>query len=343
MSLPLLIRYDTACRAVAEAKTVDEAKDIRDKAIAMQAYARQAKNRDLEADALEIRMRAMRKLDQLRQAQKNTVGLNTGSRNLGGLSNNPPNERPTLASQGIDKNLAHSARKLGALSDEDFEPAVSEGREALSDVVNKAMLTRVRDARRAERMSRLAELSRTDAPLPSDRRYPIILADPPWNFQVHSGPDNDWSAEQQYPAMDLESICALPVAEIATPEAVLFLWVPACNLHEAMRVVDAWGFKYVTCAAWVKTTGAPGLGHWFRTDHELPLVARRGDVPCPLPADRSSSVIRAPRREHSRKPDEVYDIIERMFPDLPKIELFARARRSGWDAWGNEPEKFDAA
>jgi N6-adenosine-specific RNA methylase IME4 len=342
MSLPSLARYDAACRAVAEAKTLDEAKGIRDKAIAMQAYARQAKNRDMEADALEIRMRATRRLDQLRQAQKETVGLNQGKLRRG-LLENPRDERPTLASQGIDKNLAHAARKLGALSEEDFERAVNEGREALSDVVRNAMRAKTSEARRAERMARLLEVSRADAPLPSDRRYPVILADPPWSFQVHNGPDNDWSAEQQYPAMDLESICALPVAGIATPDAVLFLWVPACNLHEALRVVDAWGFEYLTCAVWVKTTGAPGLGPWFRTDHELLLVARRGDVPTPLPADRPSSVIRAPRREHSRKPDEVYDIIERMFPDLPKLELFARSRRSGWDAWGNEPEKFDAA
>jgi hypothetical protein len=126
-----LVRYDAACRAVAEAKTVDEAKDIRDKAIAMQAYARQAKNRDLEADALEIRMRATRRLDQLRQAQKATVGLNEGGRPpKTGLVENPVS--PTLASQGIDKSLAHNARKLGALSEEDFERKVAEGRSAVS-------------------------------------------------------------------------------------------------------------------------------------------------------------------------------------------------------------------
>jgi DNA N-6-adenine-methyltransferase Dam len=129
-----LVRYDAACRAVAEAKTVDEAKSIRDKAVAMQAYARQAKNRDLEADALEIRMRATRRLDQLRQAQKGTVGLSVGTRGSR-VKGARVDEKPTLASQGIDKNLAHNARKLGALSEEDFERAVSEGRSAL---INRA-------------------------------------------------------------------------------------------------------------------------------------------------------------------------------------------------------------
>jgi N6-adenosine-specific RNA methylase IME4 len=336
-----LVRYDAACRAVAEAKTVDEAKDIRDKAIAMQAYARQAKNRDLKADALEIRMRATRRLDQLRQAQKDTVGLNEGGRpSKTGLANNPV--LPTLASQGIDKNLAHNARKLGALSEEDFERAVGEARSALNDVVKNALRADAKEARHAERMAKLVEVSRANAPLPSDRRYPVIYADPPWKFRVHEGADNEWAAEQHYPTMELEDICALPVADtVATPDAVLFLWTPASNLLEALRVVDAWGFEYVTCAVWVKASGVLGFGHWVRTDHELLLVARRGSIPCPLPADRPSSVIQAPRREHSRKPDEAYEVIERMYPDLPRIELFARNARAGWAAWGNQTEKFD--
>src|ERR1700682_10611 len=129
-----LARYDAACRAVADAKTIDEAKDIRDKAVAMAAYARQAKNRDLEADAVEIRMRATRRLDQLRLAQKETVGLASGregKRKSLGVSNTP-SDRATLASQGIDKNLAKQARSLGALSDDRFEAAVADARQSVT-------------------------------------------------------------------------------------------------------------------------------------------------------------------------------------------------------------------
>jgi hypothetical protein len=113
-------QYDAACRAIAEAKAVDEVKDIRDQAVAWAAYARQAKNRDLEADAVEIRMRATRRLDQLRRAQAQTVGLNQGAAAGGqktgprGLFSNPRDLRPTLGSQGIDKNLAQQGRVLGA-------------------------------------------------------------------------------------------------------------------------------------------------------------------------------------------------------------------------------------
>jgi hypothetical protein len=119
-----LTRYDALCRAMAEAKSVDEVKHIRELAVAMAAYARQAKNRDLEADAVEIRMRATRRLDQLRQSQKETVGLNRGAAGGGkkegprGALITPRDLRPTLASQGIDKNLAKQGRVLGALSDE---------------------------------------------------------------------------------------------------------------------------------------------------------------------------------------------------------------------------------
>jgi hypothetical protein len=137
--------YDEACRKLAEARSVDEVKDIRDKAVAMAAYARQAKNRDLEADAVEIRLRATRKLDQLRQAQKDTVGLNRGAAGGGkkasprGVLVTPRDLRPTLASQGIDKNLAKQARALGALSDETFDVVVREARENISRLVRNTV------------------------------------------------------------------------------------------------------------------------------------------------------------------------------------------------------------
>jgi hypothetical protein len=123
-----LVKYDAACKAVAEAKSVDEAKDIHDKAVLWEVYARQAKNKDLEADAKAIRMRAIRKLDELRRAQKETVGLNTGAKGIG-KKGVRVTEKPTLASQGIDKNLAHKGRVLGAMSDEKFEEAVQEARD----------------------------------------------------------------------------------------------------------------------------------------------------------------------------------------------------------------------
>jgi len=140
-----LTKYDAACRAIAEAATVDEVKGFHDEAKAMAAYARQAKNRELEAQCVEIRMRATRRLGEMIAEQKRTVGLNRG--NAGGFSNNPPDERPTLESQGIGKNLAQQARTLSLLPEARFEERVAEAREvALGGVVDKAVKRRRRQA-----------------------------------------------------------------------------------------------------------------------------------------------------------------------------------------------------
>jgi hypothetical protein len=122
-----LAKYETACQALAEARTVDEVKDIHDKAVAMAAYARLAKNRELEAAAIEIRMRATRRFDQRRQAQKETVGLSAGARGSR-VRGARVDDKPTLASQGLDKNLAHQARLLGAMDEAAFERKVAEAR-----------------------------------------------------------------------------------------------------------------------------------------------------------------------------------------------------------------------
>jgi N6-adenosine-specific RNA methylase IME4 len=204
----------------------------------------------------------------------------------------------------------------------------------------KAIRAERAESRRAERIARIAEISTANAPLPQDRKYPVILADPPWHFEVYDDSGIQRAAASHYPTMELADICQLPIQNLATPDAVLFLWTTAPHLREALQVLDAWGFEYCTHFAWVKDKW--GLGYWVRNQHELLLITRRGNLPAPRPADRPSSVITAARREHSRKPDEAYELIERMYPELPKIELFARNRRDGWDVWGNEVSPYTA-
>jgi N6-adenosine-specific RNA methylase IME4 len=200
------------------------------------------------------------------------------------------------------------------------------------------------DSRRAERDLRLIEISKGNTGLPEDRRYPIILADPPWQFSAFVNDTRIRAPELHYQTMPLQEICDLQIGEkIATPDAMLFMWVPPALLFEYGKpVLDAWGFQHRGDFVWVKdgqlseTERRFSLGLYCRNQHEHLLIATRGERLHPDPSNLSPSTIYAPRREHSRKPDEVHEIIERMYPELPKIELFARKARPGWRVWGNE-------
>jgi N6-adenosine-specific RNA methylase IME4 len=187
-------------------------------------------------------------------------------------------------------------------------------------------------AARRVRRQRRDEALPPSPPLP-DGRFQVLYADPPWQF---GNPDGPHAPEQHYPTMPLDKIRALRVP--AADDTVLCLWAVTSLLPEALEVIHAWGFTYKTGAFWVK--GSIGPGVWFRNEYEQLLLATRGNWPPPEPEDRVSSVIRAPRRAHSQKPDEVYDLIERMYPHATKLELFARGKpRPGWAAWGNEVER----
>jgi N6-adenosine-specific RNA methylase IME4 len=134
--------------------------------------------------------------------------------------------------------------------------------------------------------------------------------------------------------MTWDELSALEISSIAENDAVMFMWAPGCKLQEALDLIKKWGFTYRSCAVWVKDK--IGQGQYFRNQHELLLVAVRGNPPTPQPRDRTSSVIEAQRRRHSEKPENVYAIIETMYPNSSKIELFARTTRPNWASWGNE-------
>jgi N6-adenosine-specific RNA methylase IME4 len=210
------------------------------------------------------------------------------------------------------------------------------------EILRKAQEIRAEmtEERRAQRIAKAVELSARSGPLPHDRKYPLLYADPPWRYDFSM--TSTRAIEANYPTLELEQICALPVSDLAAPTAILFLWVPPPILEKGFTVIRAWGFQYCTGAVWRKDK--IGAGFYFRQQHEHLLVASRGDMPAPPPPSRPPSVLDAPRREHSRKPDEAYELIERMYPELAKIELFARGTREGWAAWGNEaPPAMEAA
>lgn len=190
--------------------------------------------------------------------------------------------------------------------------------------------------RREERIHRIEEISRGNTPLLTKRRYPVIYADPPWRYENPPMGGGNRSIENHYPTMTLDEICALPVSEVAADDAILYLWVTAPKLIECFEVIKAWGFEYRTNMVWDKMK--IGMGYYARNQHELLLICKRGDMPPPAPGQQPPSVIRVERGEHSVKPAEFYEIIERNYPGIGKIELFCRSPREGWDAWGNQAE-----
>jgi N6-adenosine-specific RNA methylase IME4 len=190
-----------------------------------------------------------------------------------------------------------------------------------------------------DKASRRAELEAALAafrtPLPPGP-FEVLLADPPWRFKVWSRATGlDGAADNHYAVLLLSEIMALSVESIAAKHARLFLWTTAPMERRAHDVMEAWGFTYKSQAAWDK--GLIGTGYIFRNQHEILLYGARGKPRAPPPSVRRSSVIRAPRRRHSQKPDEAYEMIEAYFPDASKLELYARGPpRPGWRTWGAE-------
>lgn len=174
----------------------------------------------------------------------------------------------------------------------------------------------------------------------TNKKYNIIYADPPWQYKVYSKKGLGRSAESHYPTMSLEDIQALPVRDLAAADCVLFMWTTIPLLKDCFSVMRAWGFTYKTVAfVWIKKNRKSdslfwGMGHWTRANAELCMLATIGH-----PKRRSATVhqvIMSHIEEHSKKPEEARHRIIELVGDLPRIELFARQKTDGWDAWGNE-------
>ncbi len=183
--------------------------------------------------------------------------------------------------------------------------------------------------------------------------YSLIYADPAWSFASWSHRGEGKGASQHYDCMSIADICALPVKDITAKDAVLFMWVVQPMLPEALEVIKAWGFTYKTVGyVWVKIKGGQdrlfyagedvrkGLGYHTRAGCEQCWIAVKGDGYDRL-SQGEAQVVFSPLREHSRKPDEIRESIERLVGGVPRLEMFARASAKGWDTFGLETKKFD--
>lgn len=179
------------------------------------------------------------------------------------------------------------------------------------------------------------------------KTFSTILIDPPWQFQNRTGkvaPEHQ--RLRRYRTMTLDEIRALPVAAHAAEQSHLYLWCPNALLPEGLDVLDAWGFKYKTNLVWykIRKDGGPdgrGVGFYFRNVTELLLFGVRGRMRTLAPGRTQVNVLSSRKQEHSRKPDEMYELVEACSPG-PYLELFARERRAGWTQWGDEVDSYAA-
>jgi N6-adenosine-specific RNA methylase IME4 len=330
-----LVRYDAARRALAEARCIDEVADIRNKALAMEVYAKQAKDGELIAWSTEIKMRAERRLGEVMEDERQAglLAKAAGSKGKRGFLKNPR----TLAKRGIDKNLADRARKAAAMPEGKFEAGVDKVSRVAAALVEgdaaviKASRLRLREERIKKRYAIETAVAAKIKALPG-KKYGVILADPEWKFKTWDGLS---TGAEHYATSELDAIKKRDVPSISAKDCVLFLWATVPMVTHALEVMEAWGFKYVSQVAWVK--GIAGTGYWFINKHEMLLVGTKGNVPAPAPGTQILSVIEAPRGKHSEKPEVFLEMVEKYFPTLPKIELNRRGpARDGWDAWGAE-------
>ncbi|MFZ0319786.1 MAG: MT-A70 family methyltransferase [Candidatus Sulfotelmatobacter sp.] len=179
------------------------------------------------------------------------------------------------------------------------------------------------------------------------RKFGSVLIDPPWRFSNRTGkmaPEH--KRLHRYPTMSFDEIAALPVGESAADKSHLYLWCPNALLAEGLNTMKAWGFTYKSNLVWykVRKDGGPdgrGVGFYFRNVTELVLFGIKGRIRTLSPGRRQVNIIVSRKEEHSKKPDAIYDLVERCSPG-PYFELFSRQRIRGWTQWGNEVDSYEA-
>ncbi len=192
--------------------------------------------------------------------------------------------------------------------------------------------------RRLQIAKRSDDIKREPPPLPNQGPYRVLVADPPWPSEKR---DNDPShrAVLPYPTMSIADICAMPVSHIAHDDAILWLWTTNHHMAEAFQVMAAWGFQQKTILTWAKDR--MGLGDWLRGQTEHCLVGTKGKPTVTL--TNQTTLLHAPVRRHSQKPDEFYAFVESLCPAPGYAELFQRTQRDGWDGHGDEVREQAAA
>lgn len=312
-------------RALAEAKTVGQVKEIRDQAAAIQRYLNQKDGASAASiDAAELKLWAERRLGELLASEGERRGGASKSHD-GTLKKGTSQALPA----GVNKSQSHRWQKMAEVPEKAFASEIAAAREQQEPPTTAGILRLHKQERKREVVeSASCTISDLGKLVQSGELFGTIYADPPWQY---SNQTTRASTDNHYRTMTVEEICALPIKDLADDDSHLHLWTTNAFLFDAKRVMDAWGFEYKSVFVWVKPK--MGIGNYWRVSHEFLLLGTRGRAPF---ADRGQmSWLRADRTEHSKKPEAIRKIVELVSP-LPRLELFARRAVDGWSVWGND-------
>ncbi|MCI0657611.1 MAG: MT-A70 family methyltransferase [Acidobacteria bacterium] len=278
-------------------------------------------------------MRAAAKLGELLKEMKELGKLRGGRpKTVGG------DDRFQLDEMGITKDRSHQVQEIAAIPEAKREALILAYKE--KGGITFAKLKRMAKDERREHARKMdcARVASAAAPAEIDGVFSTIVIDPPWDFGDEGDVDQFGRGRPDYATMPIEEIRALPVGEKAAPDAHLYLWITNRSLPKGFSLLEAWGFRYVTCLVWDKESF--GLGNYFRGQTELVLFGVRGSLP--LKRKDVGTLFRAqrPKKQHSAKPPEFFALVESCSPG-PYLEMFAREQRAGWVTWGNQPVPSD--
>jgi N6-adenosine-specific RNA methylase IME4 len=319
--------FTQAAKMLAEADTIQKAKEL--KSLALTA-AEWAKRKGLGEEAIQYArsyaLEAEIKMGEMLAQTERAKGTDRAGRpkKIDSTRELPSNPQPTLSELGIGKKESSRAQKLAALP-QAKKQELRTGKKPIKQILAEV---------KQEKKHALAEQIRQEPVKPPTGRHRVIVIDPPWKYD-NRVEDTTHRGRNQYPDMSIEEICALPVKSFAEDDCVLWLWTTNAFMRDAFKCLDAWGFKDKTILTWDKVN--LGLGDYLRNVTEHCILAVRGKPILQL--TNQTTIIREKRREHSRKPDAFYDLVEALCPGS-KLEMFSREPREGWQQWGAETEVF---
>jgi N6-adenosine-specific RNA methylase IME4 len=325
-----LAKLDQATRMLAEAKTLDEVLNIMDIAEAARAYARAAKlGMEAYNHAAEVKARAERKAGEKLAQLERSKG---GDARLFQDGMSASEYREVLDDFDIPTTTAFRWQAVAKMPEREFEQHLEEMR-GEKPISTSGMLKVLKEEAREQEISEIKETIETNQFIPPEGLFNVISIDPPWPYGTEYDPNGRRSANP-YPEMSLDEIeqLSLPAAE----DCILWLWTTHKFMRYAFRILDTWGFRDVAILTWEKDR--MGLGSWLRSSSEFCIMAVKGKPIVNL--TNQTTVIHGPMREHSRKPDEFYLMVNELCPGY-KLDWFSREAREGWAVFGIESEKFN--